>query len=209
MAIRPEDQREVVSDFRGNPCRIEEALVRCHNGSWTEELEKRDEIDSQRHWRLVAQAGGCSSKAQSIAVKLFLNQGRDGSIPLRDSSVPRGRKFEWIAETLNRMGLRTESGETWKRTRTQQVVFEGLAWQMTFAQLHQLKMRGRGLDEAFEECLRVVWQVFRRKRVSRRTCLRKAGLVCDKPKKPINWAAKKRLALENGWRPSSRYWYLD
>jgi hypothetical protein len=169
----------------------------------------------QKYWRSLAKAGGCESKAQSVAVRLFLNQARDGSIDLNDKDAPIGRDYRLVAKLLNEMGLRTKTGMLWKETRTQQVIINGLARQAVFFQLHQLKLRGRSLDAALEEAEAEMWRLFQRKQRTTRNGTKTSygtkivngeAVVCDRP--PLSeqyWAKKKAAARERGWRPPERW----
>ena len=169
----------------------------------------------QKYWRSLAKAGGCESKAQSWAVWLFLNQDRDGSIDLNDKDVPSGRDYRMVAELLNKMGFRTKTGKLWKETRTQQVIIEGLARQLVFLRLSQLKLRGLNLDDALEDAEAEMWRVFQRKCKSTRNNARvvygtmvvnSEFVVCDRP--PLSeqyWARKRSAARAKGWQPPERW----
>jgi hypothetical protein len=168
----------------------------------------------QKYWRAVAKAGGCESKAQAVATKLFLNQHRDRNFTLVDS-VPLGRTYQLVADMLNQLGFKTDTGRLWKKARTQQVIMAGLARQMTFLQIHQLKLRGLPFDRAVADAEKTMWRVFQRKTKSVRCNERPSYgrmmvgatlICCDRPPRSEQyWARKKLAARERGWRPPERW----
>jgi hypothetical protein len=180
----------------------------------------------QQLWKRVARQGGCKSKAQSFLVRLFLDCARDGSVPLNDLEVPRGRSFELLAQMANRADFRTRKGELWKRTRAQQVIFNGLARQMTFTQRRELYAQGRDYEAAVKDCERKIWDLFRvRVRHGRRWQHEPkenkhylARILPDgsqvlfehRPKPRGYWAKLRFKAKSNGtYRPPDAYWWLD
>jgi hypothetical protein len=180
----------------------------------------------QKFWRKVTSAGRCTSKAQSVITRMFLNQQRDKSIPMNARDVPLGRSFELIAELANQMGLRTTEGKAWKRTRVQQVIFNGLARKMVSVVRPKLEVGSFEHNQAVNDCEATIWRVMNvRVRHGRRwqhkppeerhTAVRilpdGSQMVFEhRPRSERYWSKLRFRAKANGrYRHTDRFWWLD
>lgn len=136
---------------------------------------------------------------------------------------------------MNQLGLPPDEGGSWKPTRMQQYVYEGLARMVVMDAMRTGKLGRGSLEDHWKLVYDALWDVLRRKCKARRSAKGSSGEQRpgeDKPntngrqtfvrisvtdpsqrevvtvqRKPIDWAARKRAAEDNGWRrPDSRDW---
>ncbi|NOT32985.1 MAG: hypothetical protein HOP12_02320 [Candidatus Eisenbacteria bacterium] len=122
---------------------------------------------------------------------------------------------------MNAMGFRTKEGELWKRTRTQQVVMNGLAraaaFHAIFLDSNDRKL-GRDFEAAIRDAEKETWALFQRKRRAVKNgekvdygtlTVNGESRVCDRaPLSEQYWAMKKLTARRNGWK-SPEPWFAS
>lgn len=167
----------------------------------------------RNYWRHVLKAGGCQSKKQAVAVRLWAGCDGNGIPILNGKDVPKSsRKWELLADMMNRLGYRTDTGESWKKPRMQQYVYAGLAWMIVMDSLRGGFRPVRSLEDMQHDVCGALWDVLRSKRKARKNrptevvqaakvhTITRISLVDGSretvtiPRQPINWSAKREAA---------------
>lgn len=217
----------ICADIRANTVEREEVddpdRVPLTDEEWKQYLQElvRGRLP-RNYWRHVAKAGGCQSKKHAVAVKIWMCCDRDGIPSFNGNDVPIGRKWEKVAELMNRLAAEDPEmygppeAKVWSRPRMQQFVYEGLARMVVMDAWRGGVIVNRSLDDVYKDVYQKLWIVLKRKRKARRNNEPKletqsfARYPAANPAErqvititgpPIDWSAKRKAARKCGWKP--------
>jgi hypothetical protein len=103
--------------------------------AWSRAIVSRPvqgQIGSKRFWNIVARAGGCESKAQALAARLWFVW-ESGRLVFRDG-IPKNRPYRFISRVMDGMGFVNEgTGHPYHPdTLRERIVPEALARKLLF-----------------------------------------------------------------------------